>query len=87
MRARFDMIVDVNSNGQYDEGIDALDGDDIELVAGFVIIPELIAILQAFMIATLTASILLRRGKRNMDEMSSKLVSLFTAPAYASGLN
>lgn len=57
----FDMVVDVNRNGQYDEGIDALDGDDIELVAGFIIIPELSTILPAFMIATLSVAILLRR--------------------------
>jgi hypothetical protein len=57
----FDMIVDVNSNGYYDEGVDALDDSDIEMVAGFVIIPELIAILPAFILATLTAFIFLRR--------------------------
>jgi hypothetical protein len=35
----YDIIVDVNKNGRYDEGIDALDNNDIEVTAGFVI-PE-----------------------------------------------
>lgn len=35
----YDMIVDVNMNGFYDEGIDALDSNDVEVTAGFVI-PE-----------------------------------------------
>jgi hypothetical protein len=33
------MIVDVNKNGLYDEGIDALDSSDVQVTAGFVI-PE-----------------------------------------------
>jgi hypothetical protein len=57
----FDIIVDVNSNGQYDEGVDALDDDDIELVAGFVIIPEFAVILPGFIIATLAMAVLLKR--------------------------
>ncbi len=37
---KYDIIVDVNDNGLYDEGIDALDDNDIEVTAGFLIIPE-----------------------------------------------
>jgi len=33
------MIVDVNGNGEYDEGIDALDDFDVG-TAGFQVIPE-----------------------------------------------
>jgi hypothetical protein len=40
----YDMIVDVNKNGHYDEGIDALDSNDVEVTAGFVI-PEFATIL------------------------------------------
>lgn len=58
----YDMIVDVNGNGHYDEGIDALDNNDVEVTAGFVI-PEflsIIALLTAFSLATLS-SIVIRR--------------------------
>jgi len=37
---KYDIIVDVNNNGIYDEGIDALDDSDIEVTAGFFVIPE-----------------------------------------------
>jgi hypothetical protein len=52
---KFDIVVDVNGNGQYDPGIDALDDGDIEVTAGFSVIPELSSslILTLFMIATL----------------------------------
>jgi hypothetical protein len=36
---KYDIIVDVNGNGIYDEGIDALDNNDVEVSAGFMI-PE-----------------------------------------------
>ncbi len=32
---RYDIVVDVNSNGLYDHGVDALDDDEIEMTAGF----------------------------------------------------
>jgi hypothetical protein len=37
---KYDIIVDVNNNGIYDEGIDALDDSDIQVTAGFFVIPE-----------------------------------------------
>lgn len=37
----YDIIVDVNCNGEYDEGIDALDDFDVEN-AGFFVIPEFV---------------------------------------------
>jgi hypothetical protein len=37
---KYDIVVDVNGNGVYDEGIDALDDNDIEVTAGFFVIPE-----------------------------------------------
>ena len=40
MVGNYDIIVDVNANGQYDSGIDALDDGDIEVTAGVQIIPE-----------------------------------------------
>ncbi|UCB59784.1 MAG: hypothetical protein JSW72_06560, partial [Candidatus Bathyarchaeota archaeon] len=36
----YDIIVDVNGNGLYDFGVDALDDNDIEVTAGLLIIPE-----------------------------------------------
>ena len=38
---KYDIVVDVNGNGVYDEPIDALDDRDIKVTAGFFIIPEL----------------------------------------------
>ena len=37
---KYDIVVDVNGNGEYDEGIDALDDSDVEITAGFFVIPE-----------------------------------------------
>ncbi|HVP26230.1 MAG TPA: hypothetical protein VMT26_01005, partial [Candidatus Bathyarchaeia archaeon] len=37
---KYDIIVDVNGNGKYDAGIDALDNNDVQVTAGFVVIPE-----------------------------------------------
>jgi hypothetical protein len=37
---KYDIIVDVNGNGKYDFGIDALDDNDIVITAGFLVVPE-----------------------------------------------
>jgi hypothetical protein len=37
---KYDIVVDVNNNTQYDVGIDTLDDNDIEVTAGFFVIPE-----------------------------------------------
>lgn len=37
---KYDIVVDVDSDGVYDEGTDALDDSDIEVTAGFNVIPE-----------------------------------------------
>lgn len=59
----YDMIVDVNSNGLYDEGIDALDNNDVDITAGF-IIPEIsTTFLLLFQIITFTALFLIKRHK------------------------
>lgn len=52
----YDVIVDVNGNGKYDEGIDVLDTDDIQVTAGF-IVPEfaLPLALLGFMMTTFLA--------------------------------
>jgi parallel beta-helix repeat protein len=51
---KYDIVVDFDGNGLYDEEIDALDNDDIEVTAGFVAIPELSSIMfiSSFIIAT-----------------------------------
>ncbi|NIR15991.1 MAG: hypothetical protein GWN86_19525, partial [Desulfobacterales bacterium] len=36
----YDIIVDVNGNGQYDAGIDAIDDADVAATAGVSVIPE-----------------------------------------------
>jgi len=37
---KFDVLIDVNDNGNYDAGVDALDDNDIVNTAGLLIIPE-----------------------------------------------
>jgi hypothetical protein len=52
----YDIVVDVNGNGNYDKDIDALDNEDVEVTAGFVI-PELASIIAhvALMLTTFAA--------------------------------
>jgi hypothetical protein len=38
---KYDIVVDVNGNGVYDQGTDALDDKDITVTAGFFVIPEI----------------------------------------------
>lgn len=59
---KYDIIVDVNGNELYDEGIDALDNNDAEVTAGFVI-PEFVTLsfLLAFQMATLLSLIICKR--------------------------
>jgi len=49
----YDIVVDVNKNGLYDYGIDALDNNDVEITAGFVI-PEF-QVLSALLLFQLVA--------------------------------
>lgn len=37
---KYDILVDVNGNGVYDEGVDVLDDNDVEVTAGLNVIPE-----------------------------------------------
>lgn len=57
----YDIIVDVNGNGHYDEGVDALDDADVAEAAGVSVIPELPTILPLFFLLTLLPAILLRK--------------------------
>ena len=59
---RYDVVVDVNGNGQYDVGVDALDDTDIQLTAGFVV-PEFSSLLLVFIMATLLSVFFLKRRK------------------------
>jgi len=59
---KYDVVVDGNGNGQYDEGIDALDDSDIEVTAGFTI-PEFSSyiLVAALVVASLLAIAVPRR--------------------------
>lgn len=59
---KYDMVVDVNGNGLYEVGIDALDNNDVEVTAGFVI-PEYasLSLLLLFQMATLLSLIASKR--------------------------
>jgi hypothetical protein len=52
----YDIVVDVNGNGRYDQTIDASDDNQVQITAGFVV-PEFPSsiVLSLFMIATLLA--------------------------------
>jgi hypothetical protein len=61
---KYDIVVDVDGNGVYDEEIDALDNDDIEVTAGFLAVPEFpsFLILPLCIIITLLVAMLYRTG-------------------------
>ena len=86
---KYDILVDVNSNGQYDENIDALDNNDVEVTAGLVI-PEFssLTILTLFMTAPLIAVLAYNKKRsvqrsihqesaRKADEIKFYLMGLF----------
>jgi len=64
---RYDIIVDVNSNGVYDAEIDALDDNDIEVTAGFFVIPEYFAGTIMSLIGLFTALGLFYTRKRKRE--------------------
>jgi hypothetical protein len=70
---KYDVVVDVNGNGQYDVGIDALDDGDMEVTAGFSVIPEFppALILSIFMMATLLAIAVPRSRSRKGSHTSA----------------
>lgn len=37
---KYDIVVDVDGDGKYDAGIDALDDSDVQVTAGFFVVPE-----------------------------------------------
>ena len=59
----YDVVVDVNANGLYDAGIDALDSDDVEITAGL-IVPELtpILFLSTIILLMILCAVLQRRN-------------------------
>ncbi len=61
----YDIIVDVNRNGIYDAGIDAVDSDDV-MTAGVNVVPELTVLPMLIMFGAITsAAALKQRKKRN----------------------
>jgi len=60
---KYDIVVDVNGNGQYNEGIDALDDNDIQATAGTLVIPEFSSFITVslFLLATLLAVTIYKR--------------------------
>jgi hypothetical protein len=59
---KYDICVDVNRNGRYDQEIDALDNNEVQVTAGFVV-PEFpsVLILSLFMLAALLSVIIYKR--------------------------
>ena len=70
----YDIVIDVNGNGEYNELIDALDDGDIEVSAGVQIIPELVPaiIFIAFVTITLMMTFLAK-----LKGNSTKKVKLY----------
>ena len=64
----YDVVVDVNANGLYDAGIDALDNDDVEITAGLVV-PELtpILFLSTIILLMILCAVLQRRNDQEYN--------------------
>ena len=62
MTGQYDIVIDINNNGYYDEGVDALDNSDIEVTAGVIVIPEFSStvILSLILVLTLLAGMVSR---------------------------
>jgi len=65
---KYDICVDVNRNGGYDQEIDALDDNEVQVTAGFVV-PEFPSFLipSLFMTATLLIVIFCQRKKEKLS--------------------
>ena len=63
----YDIVVDVNGNGKYDQGIDVMGENDV-VKADFVIIPELssFVIMLLFMIVSALSATILRKTKHSI---------------------
>jgi hypothetical protein len=70
LRGKYDIIVDVNNNGKYDAAIDVLDDNDVEVTAGFAVVPEFpsLIILLLFMIMTLFVAIAYKRTHQQLSK-------------------
>jgi len=60
---KYDIVVDVNDNDVYDAGVDALDDSDIEVTAGFLVIPDLLGTIMG-LAGCFTALAVFRMSKR-----------------------
>jgi hypothetical protein len=69
---KYDVCIDVNRNGRYDLGIDALDDSEIQASAGYQVIPEFTSffILSLFIAATLLV-FGVRKGKSRGGELAN----------------
>ena len=72
VQGKYDLIVDINRNGRYDEGVDALDGYDVSGSAGF-IIPELSNYAVMILLVLATSFILIEaKSKANLSKIAKK---------------
>jgi hypothetical protein len=76
---KYDILVDVNSNGQYDENIDALDNNDVEVTAGFVV-PEFSSLIDLVMFMTAPLLAVLAYNKKRFAQCSR--AQLFEKAAF-----
>ena len=76
----FDMVVDTNGNGQYDAGVDALDDSDIEVTAGWIVIPEFSPFL---LLPTLLGGTLLATFLRRQPKSRARIVQVCAYFPYA----
>jgi hypothetical protein len=59
----YDIVIDVNDNGLYDVGIDALDDGDIKVTAGVEIIPEINSLTILILLMTATLLVIITKKK------------------------
>lgn len=60
---KYDVVVDVNRNGVYDMGVDALDDSDLEVTAGVVVIPEFPVAMLVLILAGLSVLALITKKR------------------------
>jgi hypothetical protein len=68
---KYDIVLDGNENGKYDAGIDALDNNDVEVTAGFTIIPEFLSSLILPLFIGITALMVSRLKIRSRKKPKS----------------
>lgn len=61
----YDIVIDVNDNGLYDLGVDALDDNDLEITAGVEVISEIISSSLLILVIAITLGVIIYRKQKD----------------------